>query len=74
MMLTLTADTSNTEWPDMLAAVKPVLDATTTRYSWVAGAEQNPDMTPLIKGNFLQLCGGSITAQEFVDTMEAASK
>jgi raffinose/stachyose/melibiose transport system substrate-binding protein len=68
------ADSSNTEWPEMLAAVKPVLEATTTRYTWAAGAEQNPDMTPVIKENFLKLCGGSITAQQFVDNMEAASK
>ncbi len=68
------ADSTNTEWPEMLAAVKPVLDATTTRYTWAAGAEQNPDMTPVIKENFLKLCGGSITAQQFVDNMEAASK
>ncbi len=68
------ADSSNSEWPEMLAAVKPVLESTTTRYTWAAGAEQNPDMTPVIKENFLKLCGGSITAQQFVDNMEAASK
>ncbi|HHV12489.1 MAG TPA: carbohydrate ABC transporter substrate-binding protein [Clostridiales bacterium] len=68
------ADSSNAEWPQMLAAVKPVLDSTTVRYTWAAGAEQNPDMTPVIKENFLKLCGGSITAQQFVDNMEAASK
>lgn len=67
------ADSTNTEWPEMLAAVKPVMDSTTVRYTWAAGAEQNPDMTPIIKENFLKLCGGSITAQQFVDTMEAAS-
>ncbi|MFV0342503.1 MAG: ABC transporter substrate-binding protein [Anaerocolumna sp.] len=68
------ADTSNADWPAMLEAVKPVLDATITRYTWAAGAEQNPDMTPVIKENFLKLCGGSISAQQFVDNMEAASK
>ncbi|MGF7142990.1 raffinose/stachyose/melibiose transport system substrate-binding protein [Anaerotaenia torta] len=68
------ADSANAEWPQMLAAVKPVLDSTTVRYTWAAGAEQNPDMTPLIKENFLKLCGGTITAQQFVDNMEAASK
>ena len=68
------ADGANTEWPEMLAAVKPVLDATTVRYTWAAGAEQNPDMTPVIKENFLKLAGGSIMAQQFVDNMEAASK
>lgn len=68
------ADTTNTEWPSMLASVKPVMEGLTTRYTWAAGAEANPDMTPIIKENFLKLCGGSITAQEFVDNLEAASK
>jgi len=67
------ADTRNTEWPEMLSAVKPVMESLTTRFSWSAGAEANPDMTPAIKENFLKLCGGSITAEEFVSLMEAAS-
>lgn len=68
------ADSANTEWPEMLSCVKPVLEGLTTRYEWAAGAEVNVDMTPLIKENFLKLCGGAMSAQEFVDTMEAASK
>lgn len=68
------ADSTNTEWPEMLAAVKPVLEGIKTRYIWAAGAEQNPDMTPVLKENFMKLCGGSITAQQFVDNMEAAGK
>lgn len=68
------ADSTNTEWPEMLSSVKPVLESLTTRYTWAGGAEENPDMTPVIKENFLKLCGGSITAQQFVDNMEAASK
>lgn len=67
------ADTTNTEWPAMLADVKPVLDSLTTRYTWAVSAEANSDMTPVLKENFLKLCGGSLTAQEFVDAMEAAS-
>jgi len=67
------ADTTNTEWPTMISSVKPVMESLTTRYPWAAGAEANADMTPVIKENFLKLCGGSITAQEFVDNLEAAS-
>lgn len=67
------ADTSNTEWPAMLEGVKPVMESLTTRYTWSAGIESNVDMTPIIKENFQKLCGGSLTAQEFVDAMEAAS-
>ncbi|MEG0935980.1 MAG: ABC transporter substrate-binding protein [Clostridia bacterium] len=68
------ADSANAEWPTMLQGVKPVMDSLTTRYSWAAGIESNVNMTPIIKENFQKLCGGTLTAQEFVDTMEAASK
>lgn len=67
------ADTENTEWPAMLADVKPVMDSLSTRYTWAVSAEANADITPVLKENFLKLCGGSITAQEFVDAMESAS-
>lgn len=66
------ADSTNTEWPALLADVKPVMDSLTTRYPWAAGAEANADMTPIIKENFLNLCGGSIDAQGFVDALKAA--
>ena len=73
MSIGIPADTTNTEWPAMLADVKPVMDSLTTRYTWAVSAEANPDITPVLKENFLKLCGGSITAQEFVDNMESAS-
>lgn len=68
------ADTTNTEWPTMLASVQPVMAELTTRWTWAAGIEDNPDLTPIIKENFQKLCAGTQTAQEFVDAMEAASK
>lgn len=68
------ADSRNTEWPAMLECVKPVMESLTDRYTWAAGAEANPDMTPIIKENVLKLCSGTMTAQEFVDTMKNASK
>ena len=65
------ADTTNTEWPAMLANVRPVMNETMVRYSWAAGAEANADMTPFIKSNTLKLCGGSIRAEEFVANLKA---
>ncbi|MEG0387189.1 MAG: carbohydrate ABC transporter substrate-binding protein, partial [Niameybacter sp.] len=56
-----------------LSDVKPVLDSLTTRYTWAAGIEANSNMTPIIKENFLKLCGGQLTAEQFVDAMEKAS-
>ncbi len=67
------SDTSNTEWPAMLASVQPVMESLSTRFSWSVGAESNLDMTPIIKEYMQKLCSGSITAQEFVDGLEAAS-
>ena len=65
------ADTSNTQWPEMLANVRPVMNETLVRYSWAAGAEANGDATPFIKSNTLKLCGGSITAEQFVANLKA---
>lgn len=68
------ADSRNTEWPAQLASVKPVMDSLSVRYPWAAGAEANADLTPIIKENFMKLCGGSMTAAEFVDALTAAGK
>ena len=67
------ADTTNTEWPEKLTAVRPVMESLMVRFPWSAGIENNPDMTPLIKENFQKLCTGAIDAQTFVDNLEAAS-
>lgn len=66
------ADSNNAEWPALISCVKPVMDSMKTRYPWAAGAEANADMTPIIKENFLKLCGGSIDAQGFVDALKKA--
>lgn len=73
MSIGIPADSTNTEWPALLESVKPVMDSLTTRYAWAAGAEANVDMTPIIKENMLKLCGGSITADEFIANMKAGS-
>ncbi len=67
------ADTTNTEWPELLSGVKPVMDTLTTRWTWSVGVESNNDITPAIKENTLKLCGGSITAEQFVANMMAAA-
>ena len=72
MSIGIPADSNNTEWPELIACVKPVMDSMAIRYPWAAGAEANADMTPIIKENFLKLCGGSIDAQGFVDALKKA--
>jgi len=74
MSMGIPADTRNAEWPAQLASVKPVMESLTVRYPWAAGAEANADLTPIIKENFMKLCGGSVTAAEFVDALMAAGK
>ena len=49
------------------------MEATTVRWSWAVGVESNNDITPAIKENVLKLCGGSITADEFIANMKAAA-
>lgn len=60
------ADVTNTEWPALVQCAQPVMEQLTTRYPWAAGAEENSDMTPIIKENMLKLVGGAISADEFV--------
>ena len=67
------ADTSNSDIVAAQQDVKTILDATKTRYQWAAGSENNGDIAGILQNNFAQLCGGQISAQEFVDNMEAAS-
>ncbi|MDD4080638.1 MAG: ABC transporter substrate-binding protein [Eubacteriales bacterium] len=66
-------DSTNIEWPAMLASAKDVMNQLSVRYSWAAGIENNVNMTPYIKQAFQQLCGGQITPEQFVDTLETAS-
>ena len=74
MSVGIPADTTNTEWPEMVACAKPVIEQSTGRFTWAAGVETNVDMTPVIKENFIKLMAGSLTADEFVEAMVAAAK
>jgi len=67
------ADTANNEWPAMIQEVKPVMEAATSRWTWAAGIESNEDLTPFIRENVQKLCGGTITAEQFVENMLVAS-
>lgn len=72
--LGIPADSANTDWPKQLLEVKPVMDSLTTRWNWAAGIEDNPDIFPIVKENIQKLYAGTISAQQFVDTLEAAAK
>ena len=49
------------------------MDSLSVRFPWAAGIEDNADMTPIIKQELQKLCAGEITAQQFVDNLEAKS-
>ncbi|MCC8101396.1 MAG: ABC transporter substrate-binding protein [Clostridiales bacterium] len=70
---TIPADPNNSEWPALLANCKAAFDAATTSYEWDCGIDDNADMTDTIKEYGAQLFSGSITAEEFIDALEAAS-
>lgn len=68
------ADTTNTEWPELVSCAKPVMEGSTARFTWAVGVESNENMTPVIKENFIKLMAGTISADEFVKAMQDASK
>ncbi len=73
MSVGIPADTTNAEWPEMVACAKPLIDNSTTRFTWAVGVETNVDMTPIIKENFIKLMAGTMTADEFVEAMKSAA-
>ena len=66
------SDPTNTNVPAAQVDFAVICDATTIRYQWAAGAENNGDTTGAMVENFALLCGGDITAEQFVDNMAAA--
>ena len=68
------ADTTNPEWPELVKCAKPVIEASTNRFSWAVGVESNADMTPSIKENFIKLMAGTLDAEGFVSAMQDAAK
>lgn len=71
--LGIPTDVNNTEWPKELEEVQPYIENATGIFSISAGLENNPEITPALKENLLNLYAGNITAQEFVDNMNKAA-
>lgn len=72
--LGLPTDTDNTSWPKQLADVKPYFEKCTEIFATSGGAENNPEITPALKENLMNLYAGKITAEQFVSNMETAAK
>jgi raffinose/stachyose/melibiose transport system substrate-binding protein len=60
---------NNSEWPDVLAEAKAVLDSTTKRLPWAVGMEDTAEINAKIKENFAKLITGEFNAQQFADAM-----
>ena len=71
--LGIPTDVNNTEWPEQLTEVQPYIENATGIFSISAGLENNPEITPALKENLMNLYAGNITAQEFVDNMNKAA-
>lgn len=67
------ADSENTEWPELVSSVKPVIDNAKVRFTWAVGVDTNTDMAPVMKENFIKLIAGTIDAQSFLKAMQEAS-
>ena len=71
--LGIPTDVNNTEWPKELEEVQPYIENATGIFSISAGLENNPEITPALKENLLNLYAGNLTAKEFVDNMDKAA-
>lgn len=65
---------AQTEWPSLLEGIKPAFEKVTDVKDYAYGIEGNPDITPIIAENFINLCAGKISADQFVENMVAGSK
>lgn len=72
--LGLPTDVNNTTWPAQLADAKTYMDNCTEIFATSGGLENNPNITPALKENLAKLYAGSITAEQFVENMLAASQ
>ena len=67
--LGIPACTETKEWPKQLADAQVIFNEIETKYLYAAGAESNVDISPTIRANILQVMGGTITAEQFVENV-----
>lgn len=64
------ADSSNTEWPALLQPAKKIVDNIKVLVNYAGGG--SADMAPIVKENVIKLYAGTITPEDFVDTLMGA--
>ena len=60
-------------WPPELADAKQIFYDTTNPFPWAAGAEDNPNVSAAIIDGFQRMVAGTMTAQEYADSLAAIS-
>ncbi len=63
----------DTPWPKLIAAGKSILDSTTVNVPWAFRIGANSDVAPVIAAQLQNLCGGVITAEEFIKLCKDAT-
>ena len=58
-------------WPPQLSDAEAIFAATTVPFPWAAGAEDNPNVTAAIIEGFQRMVAGTLTAQQFADSLAA---
>jgi len=58
-------------WPAPLADAKEIFAGTTVRFTWAAGADDNPNISAGIVDGFQRLVAGTFNAQQFYDFLAA---
>jgi len=71
--VSIPSDTRNTEWPAQLVNVKPIIEGTEHYFITGAGISANADIKPILQDKLFLLVDGKLTAQEFIDTMQAVA-
>lgn len=60
---------ADTPWPAALEGLKPAFNSVTKIIKSSGGIVDNPDVKPVLSENFIQLCAGKISADQFVENM-----
>lgn len=64
------ADSTNKEWPDLLSSAREAVENIKVLVNY--GATGTADMQPIVKENVIKLYAGTITPEDFVDTLMSA--
>ena len=62
------------EWPPEMAGIQTMFDQLRYFMLWAGGVDTNVDMSTILRDNVMRLMGGSITADQFIESMSTAAR